>query len=380
MKVVLTGWGAITPLGASPQAMAEAVRRGQTPFVPSPWGYPVAPAPSPNVRALVGPMKNARYLCRAGRLAVAAAVQAVADAGLAPPLSQAALFLGLGPHLEATPPQALWLLSAMPSTTTSLVAATLGIHGESATLLGACAASTQALAWGARAIAEGRTAVALVGGADSRVGERAVAAYASAGVLAPADIRPFDTERSGFIPAEGAAMMVLESEEHARGRGARILASVLGTGIGIDGRELTDPNPETMAPVVRGALEGTAVDPSQLLVLAHGTGTRAGDAAEAAMLEAELGSDFPGAVTALKSWLGHGAAACGLMELALFFACRSHGFVPPVRGLATPCARLPFMRACRPWQPRLLLVESFGFGGQAAAVLMELTHALGSPV
>lgn len=380
MNVVLSGWGAITPLGATPKAMAEAVLQGHRPFVPSPWGSPVAQAPCPNLRTIVGPMKNARYLCRAGRLAVAAAMQAVADAGLLPPPAQAALFLGLGPHLEAPPSQALWLLSAMPSTTTSLVAATLGICGESATLLGACAASTQALAWGARAIAEGHAAVALVGGADSRVGERAVAAYRSAGVLAHEDIRPFDAARSGFIPAEGAAMLVLESEDHARARGARILAKVLGIGLGIDGTQLTDPSVETMTQVVRQALGSTAVDYSQLLVLAHGTGTPVGDAAEASMLEAVLGSDFPGAITALKSWLGHGAAACGLMELALFLACRAQGFVPPVRGLFTPCTQLRLVRQCWSWQPRFVLLENFGFGGQAAAVLLDFAHAVGTPL
>lgn len=370
MMAVITGVGAITPLGADPTAMAQAVQAGRTPFVASPWGPPVALAPEPP--PWPGRLKNARYLTRAGRLTLAAALQAAANAGLQGRLGQAHLVLGLGPHLEPPPPQALWLLSAMPATTTAVTAAALGLTAEATTLLGACAASTQALVLGARAVAEGRAPVVLAGGGDSRTGERAVAAYAAAGVLAAETMRPFDQDRDGFVPAEGAAVVVLESPEHAAARGARVLARIVGTGLAVDGARLTDPAPAAMAQAVRAALAGDAVDPARLLVLAHGTATQAGDAAEAAMLEEVLGPDFPGAVTALKGWLGHGAAACGAMELALLLACLEAGFVPPTPGLARPCTSLPVLRAPRPGQPGWVLLESFGFGGVAAALLLAL--------
>ncbi len=373
MKAVLTGIGAVTPLGATLQDIHAALKTQHVPTLPSPWGFPIAPAPEPNLRGLVGRDKNLRYLTRAGQLTLAAAIQATAHAGLKRPLSHAHLILGLGPHLEPPPPQALWLLSAMPATTTAVTAAVLEIRHEASTILGACAASTQALIMASRSIAEGRAPLVLAGGGDSRVGERAVAAYAAAGVLTSTAMRPFDINRDGFLPAEGAAVFVLEHPAHAAARGAEVLAEVVGTGLAVDGSRLTAPSPEAMAAAVRAALAGAEVNPAELLVLAHGTATPAGDAAEAAMLEAIVGSTFPGAVTALKSWIGHGAAACGAMELAVFFAAQQAGFVPGIQGLCHPCTTLPLLRTPRPWRPRWVLLESFGFGGIAAAILLRLT-------
>jgi len=369
MRVAITGFGVISPLGSSPEEIQAAIHRGGPPFHTSASGQLVAPMVLPPKRQL-GPCKNARYLGRAGTATLAAALAAVAHAGLRPPLPEAALYLGLGPNLEDPPPQALWLLPLLPNTTTAVVAGSLGIGGENATLLAACAASTQALALGARAVASGLAPLAIVGGGDSRIGPRAVAAYAAAGVLTATDIRPFDQCRDGFVPGEGAAVFVLEDIQRARGRGACIWGEVVGWGIGIDGTHLTDPHPEAMACTVRQALAQAPLDPAAGCVLAHGTGTPAGDQAEAQMLEAVFGGDV-GGVAALKSWLGHGAAACGAVELAVFFALQTVGEVPPVRGLENPCTSLPVLQDFRPWRPAWVLLESFGFGGQSAALLIR---------
>lgn len=377
-RVVITGSGFVLPLGDNRQDVLSALREPHGPFIRSEVDpqTAVCPVPGFDFKSHVGRCKQARYLTRGQQLCLAAALRAVDDAGLGSgDLDRAGLFLGLGPNLQARPRQdrALWLLDYLPNTATSVLAEILGAHGENLTIMTACAASTQALGQGFRAVASGLADVALAGGGDSRLGPEGIRAYRQAGVLATGferpelACRPFDTARCGFASGEGGAAFILESLEHATRRGAPILAEMVSASSTMDGASLTGPDPAGTAAsqAVRCCLERLPGD--SLCVLAHGTGTLLNDAVEGDILARTVPSAT--AIAAFKSWIGHLAAACGCAELALGLICAAHGQFPAIAGLENPCRHgLPFLREPTRLQPKSLLLQSFGFGGQNACL------------
>ena len=175
----------------------------------------------------------------------------------------------------------------------------------------------------------------------------------------------------------GGAAFVLESLSSAQARGAHVHAEILGYGASVDAESLTAPEARgTWAELaVRGALEEVGLDAAGLGWLsAHGTGTQLNDQAESLLWERLLG-DVPGgpAVMAFKSWLGHGSSACGALELCCALAAWRDGRMPPVRHLERPCSpRLDFVREPRPFPSSRGLLENFGFGGQNAALAVDL--------
>ena len=377
-RVVITGSGFVLPLGDNRQDVLSALREPYGPFLRSESDPQVAVCAVPNfdLKFHVGRCKHARYLTRGQQLCLAAAVRAVDDAKLrASDLDQAGLFLGLGPNLQARPrdDRALWLLDYLPNTVTSVMAEILNAHGENLTIMTACAASTQALGQAFRAVASGLADVALAGGGDSRLSREGVRAYRQAGVLATnferpeLACRPFDLARSGFAIGEGGAIFALESLDHARGRGARILAEIVGASSSLDGASLTGPDPagDAASRAVLRCLESLPSD--TLCVLAHGTGTVLNDAVEGEILANTAPHAI--AIAAFKSRIGHLAAACGSAELALGLICAAHGQFPGIAGLENPCRDdLPLLREPTHLQPESLLLQSFGFGGQNACL------------
>lgn len=377
-RVVITGSGFVLPLGRSVPEVLQALDASHGPFVRSSHDPDVAVCPVRDfdLKTHVGRCKNARYLSRGQQLCLAAGILAVDAAGIGPDdLDRAGLFLGLGPNLQARPREdrALWLLDCLPNTLAATMAEILGLHGENLTIMTACAASTQALGQAYRTVAAGLADVALAGGGDSRLSLEGVRAYRQAGVLATGferpelACRPFDQGRSGFAVGEGGAMFVLESLDHARNRGADILAEVVFASSSLDGGSLTSPDPTGNSAVraVRDCLEATGTD--GLLVLAHGTGTVLNDEAECRILAATTPHAL--AIQAFKSRIGHLASACGAAELALGLACAARGRFPAIANLSAPCCLdLPFLRACAALRPRNILVQSFGFGGQNACL------------
>lgn len=448
-RVVITGAGAFTPLGHTPQDMTRAIREGRSPFRHAPPlpGAACAPVPDFDAAAATGRWRHRRYLSRGGQLALAAALTATRQAGYAcdndtggirgmggagdtgsatgdggtPPLPRlpddTALVAASGPNMDvgadfpaACAPRtgdnaaisglehpdldALWMLRWLPNTAASAVAMRCGVRGEGLVLGTACAASLQAVGEAARRVRWGLAPAALAVGGDSRLSEGGLLGYARAGAiqrdLDPADAnaphhacRPFDATRRGFVPGEGGAAFVLEPLEVALARGAAPLAEVLGMGAALDGHALTAPEPEARRAeaAVRGALAEACLSPADVhWVAAHGTGTALNDAAEIRLLErlfADAG--HAPAVTAVKSWTGHCASACGAVELAVLLACAAGGFLPPVRNLTTPeSARLDFVRQPRPLPTSgnnggsIGLLLNFGFGGQNAALVVRL--------
>lgn len=377
-RVVITGSGFVLPLGECRKTVAAALDLPHGPFVRAPFDSDVAACPIPDftLKNVLGRCKDARYLSRGQQLCLAAAVHAVDDARLSSArLSDAGLFLGLGPDIEARPREdkALWLLHFLPNTATAILAKILGLHGENLTIMTACAASLQALGQAFHAIRDGRCEFALAGGGDSRLSAPGTAAYKQAGVLAtgfarPEEAcRPFDRDRSGFAIGEGGAVFALETLDHALDRKAPILAEIVAATSSLDGHSLTDPDPAGSA---AGNALGRCLDACQTTspcVVAHGTGTRANDAMEGQLLRTAVPQ--AALICAFKSRIGHLASACGAAELALALLCASNKRFPAIANLEHPCLDgLPLARTATSLHPDVLLLENFGFGGQNACL------------
>jgi 3-oxoacyl-[acyl-carrier-protein] synthase II len=222
---------------------------------------------------------------------------------------------------------------------------------------------------------------ALAGGGDSRLSSGALLAYQKAQALyqgseLPREAqRPFDERRSGFVPGEGSAFFVLENAEQALERRAPIQAEVCGYGASMDGDAMTAPRPDGRwaEQAVRSALAQAGMTPEKIdLISAHGTGTPLNDEVEARMIQRVFDPYRP-VVLALKSWIGHLAAACGAVELALCLCALRTGIWPWIRNLDTPCnPRLNYLRSGdRFTAPENLLLQNFGFGGQNAALVIR---------
>lgn len=396
-RVVITAMGMVTSLGDTPERIAHSVRSGQVTFQYSGSDKRtiVAPVDDFELRRYTGRFKNLRYLHRGAAMAAAAAVQTARKAGLNKnQWETTGLFVGVGPNLDlggecprikqgtidAEPLPALWILRFLPNTAASSIARITGIRGENLTVGNACAASLQALGEAFRKIRDGYLKTALAGGGDSRLSPGALLAYHKAqalcrGMHPPLEAqRPFDQRRSGFVPGEGGAFFLLEAETHAVKRRATILAEVCGYGASMDADAMTAPRPDGhwAEQAVRSAMAQSGVQTDQIdMISAHGTGTPLNDEVEGRMIQQVFEPHRP-TVLALKSWIGHLAAACGAAELALCLTGLQTGVWPWVRNLDTPCnPRLNYLLPGGRPAPGYILLQNFGFGGQNAALVIR---------
>jgi 3-oxoacyl-[acyl-carrier-protein] synthase II len=267
----------------------------------------------------------------------------------------------------------------------AMLALTHGLRGEAYGLMGACAAGTMAIGDGKRLIESGAVDAAVVGGADAHSSEYFKSAYRNMRATSRTGIsRPFDRRRDGFVPGEGAAVVVLEREEAARERGARILGAVRGYGASSDAYHLTAPRPDASGAehAVRAALDNADVDPPQVAyVNAHGTSTPLNDRAETAAIKQALGEDAAHEVrvSSLKSAIGHLQGGAGAAEaIATLLALREE-LAPPTLGHEEPEDGLdldyvpqraaPLERAGD--DPLIGLSNSFGFGGHNACLVLQ---------
>jgi 3-oxoacyl-[acyl-carrier-protein] synthase II len=397
-RVVITAMGMVTSLGDTPGELANRVRGGQVAFqyVGTDPRAVAAPVSDFDVLRHTGRFKSRRYLTRAGAMAVAAAVRAAGQAALSSrQWESAGLFVGAGPNLDlggecpsiqhgamdAEKLPALWMLRFLPNTAASVIAQLAGIRGENLTVGSACAASLQAVGEAYRKIKDGYLMAALAGGGDSRLSPGALLAYRKAQALyrgadPPREAqRPFDQRRSGFVPGEGGAFFVLENARQAVERGAVVLAEVCGYGATLDGDAMTAPRPDGRwaEAAVRSALDQARMDPGNIdMIAAHGTGTWLNDAVEAQMIQRIFHPHRPW-VLALKSWVGHLAAACGAVELAMCLSAMQTGVWPWIRNLETPSnPDLNYLRSSDSLAVSgNILLQNFGFGGQNAALVIR---------
>ncbi len=261
------------------------------------------------------------------------------------------------------------------------VAMRYGLTGHNMATLSACASSNHAIGEGMRLIRDGYLDLCVVGGSEAATVPLTVAAFSQMTALTKnpdpeTASRPFDADRSGFVLSEGAASLILESEEHAAARGARTYCEVAGYGASDDAHHITAPDPKgsgaTLA--MRWALQEAGAEPADVSYInAHGTSTQLNDAAETVAIRAALGEDVAHriAVSSTKSMTGHMLGAAGAVEGAVCALAIANGKVPPTIHYATPdpdCDLDVVPNVAREMPVTLALSNGFGFGGQNASV------------
>lgn len=393
--------GVISSLGKSPAEIQASLLQGRVAFERPDFDQEVVISPVRHfdLRHYTGAFKEKRYLNRGAAFALASALEATRESGLAHDnLTRAGLFVGAGPHLDIGTEfpeitdgrldrgkvDALWILRFLPNTAASVIAKTCGVRGENLTIGTACAATLSAVGEAYRRIRDGYLDCALAGGGDSRAHPGGILAYKTAGALFRGEgdpdgsSRPFDENRGGFVSGEGGAFFVLEERDHALNRGAAILGEIAGYGNTMDGHRMTAPAPDgkMAGEAVRKAMVEAGVSASEIdFIATHGTSTVLNDHVEAKIIQ-DL---FPGktpAVIALKSWIGHLSTACGAVELAIILAAQAMDYLPKIRNLDLPCAEgIDFVHTGRHVKGKTFIIENFGFGGQNAALVIKRQEA-----
>lgn len=248
-------------------------------------------------------------------------------------------------------------------------------------IVSACASSTHAIGLAAQSIRGGQADAVFAGGADAPLTVGIIRAWESMRVLATGNgrpdeaCRPFSADRKGLVLAEGSAVLLLESEENARRRGATVLAEIAGFGATSDAGHVTDPSADGAARAMRLALADARLAGDEVgYINAHGTGTRANDPTETAAIRGVFGATPP-PVSSTKSLHGHAMGASGAIELASSILALRDGFLPPTINLERPdpdCDLDYVPNHPREARVRTFLSNSFGFGGMNAVLAVRL--------
>ena len=280
--------------------------------------------------------------------------------------------------------QPLYATMIIPNIAAAQVAMQYGIKGPNSTVVTACAASTHAIGNAARIIERGDADVMLAGGTEASLCHTGIAAFNAIKALStrnedPAHAsRPFDRERDGFVPGEGAGTLVLESLEHAQGRGARIYGEVAGFAVTDDAFHAVAPDETGQAPArcITNALADAGVRPEEVdYVNAHGTSTQLNDAAETRALKMALGEHARRVpISSTKSMVGHLLGAAGAVEAIATLLSINRGIVHATINYANPdpdCDLDYIPNEARRLDVRTAISNSFGFGGQNAVVVLK---------
>jgi len=390
-RVVVSGLGVVSPYGSGTKTFWAGLAAGACAIRPitliDTEGFRSRVAAEVPADAMAGLGVSPRR-ARADRLGLAAAREALADAGLGPAdRAEAALVIGAvgGGMLEgeawyweetrtARPsPRIKALRSILPYTHAETIGWRLGIGGPKETVVMACASGAASIALAADLVREGVVPLALAGGVDALT-RICFMGFNALKLLDPDPCRPFDRDRKGMSIGEAAAFVVLEDAERCRARGAREIAKLLGAGISTDAHHVTSPHPEGegMARAMTLALAAAGVDPRAVdYVNAHGTGTLQNDRTEALAIARVLGAGrVP--ISSTKSLVGHTMAAAGSLEAVASILALHHGLIPPTANLREVDPEIPFdcvPNIARPAPIEVALTNSFGFGGQNVSLI-----------
>jgi 3-oxoacyl-[acyl-carrier-protein] synthase II len=390
--VVVSGLGIVSPYGAGVKSFWTGLTAGTCAIKPitlidtEGFRSRIAAEVPAEVVATLG---VSRRRSRADRLALAAAREARADAGLeGAARRRAALLIGAvgGGMLEGEnwywgeargrPAGSMRALrSILPLSHAETLGGRLGLTGPKETVVMACASGAASIALGADLVRAGVTPTALVGGVDALT-HICFMGFNALKVLDPTPCRPFDRDRRGMSIGEAAAFLVVEDADHCRARGGRVHARLTGYGMTTDAHHVTAPHPEGegMIHAMEQALADAGLPPSAVgYVNAHGTGTPQNDRAEAMALRRVFGEGGV-LVSSTKSLVGHTMAAAGSVEAAATILALQHGLLPPTAGLEHLDPEVPFdclPITARPAEVGAALSNSFGFGGQNVSLVFE---------
>ncbi len=397
-RVMITGLGAISGLGLNAAAFWEALQAGQSAIKP-------LDPPMDGIKIPVGSMvpdfapenyfssDELTILDRFSQLAVIAAQEAVDDAGLVcgeDILTDAAAIIGSGcggKHTdEATYDQLykqqksrahpLTIPKGMPSAAASMVSIHLGIKGPAFSLASACASGSHAIIQGSTMIQSGMVDVAIVGASDAPFTYGLLKSWEALRVASKDTCRPFCVDRSGLVLGEGAGMLVLESEQHAKQRGARIYAELAGSGMTSDAGHITRPDVTGITNAINNALHHAEISFSEVdYINAHGTATQANDIAETEAINRVFdGYAKHLAVSSTKSMHGHVLGASSALELVATTLAMHHGIIPPTANFteADELCNLDYVpNEAREQEVNIAMSNSFAFGGLNAVIAIR---------
>lgn len=420
-RIVITGVGAVTNLGTSAAATWAAMREGKSGISPieaeafgrysQKWDVRIAgQIKNWDPGSVIDP-REARRLDRFCQLGVAAAIEAVSNSGIdfsRVDGERAGVILGSGIGGIQTIEEGEWLMRErgpdrispftvprlMANAAAGNISIRFGLKGPASTHATACASSGHALGDAMHSMRRGEADVMIVGGAEATIIPICVAAFSAMRALSVRNddptraSRPFDIDRDGFVLAEGAAMLILETEEHAKARGAQILAEMVGYANAGDAHHITAPDPAGSGAgrAMRWALRDAHLRPEQIdYVNAHGTSTPLGDQAEVEAVLALFGDHAHKSrggkllMSSTKSMHGHCLGASGAVEMIACIHAVREGVIAPTINLHTPAAGhdkpapfdvdlVPNHAKERP--VRYAMNNTFGFGGHNCSLIV----------
>lgn len=407
-RVVITGMGVITPLGSELESFWQALKDGKSgirrisSFDASHLPCQIAgEIPDFAPRQYMG-AKLARRIPRSAQIGLAAAIQAMQHAGLphtAPHPKRAGVVFGTAigglDHfvegiekfrrrgVEKVNP--FVLPGGIPNLSAHLIAERFQCLGPNMTITTACATGAQTIGEATQLIRHGRADLVIAGGTEALINDYSMAGFIAMRAL-PVNYnhdptsasRPFDAQREGFVFSEGAGALVLESLEHARERGASILAEVIGYAASSDAYHIAAPHPdgEGAARTMQWALEDAGITPHEIdYINAHGTSTPLNDAIETQAIKAVFGQRaYEVPINSSKSMLGHAMGASGALEAIVCVLSIRDQFLHPTINLENPdpaCDLDYVPQAGRAHPIRITLSNAFGLGGQNACLIIK---------
>ncbi len=396
-RVVVTGWGVVSSIGHTAASYWSSLVRGVSGIAPA----TIIPTDQ-LTQKMVAEVKNFEagkhfddrrivMLDRVSQFAVVAAREAIAHSGISfdGPLAEGtATIIGTGVGGQSTQDEnykrlyrdnakrlhPLTIPKLMVNAPASQVSMHCGLRGPAFAVASACASATHAIGMAFHMVRSGAVTCAVTGGADACITFGTMKGWEAMRVMAPDTCRPFSRDRKGLVIGEGAAIVVLESLDHARKRSATILGEIVGFGMSSDAYDLTSPDEGGMVRALTGALADGGVSAQDIqYVNAHGTGTAANDETETRAIKRVFGSHSATlAVSSNKSMLGHALGAAGGLELVATLMGMREGIAPPTMNYLgpDPACDLDYVpNEARPLRIDAALSSSFAFGGLNAVLV-----------
>ncbi len=407
-RAVITGMGAITPLGSSIETYWNGLVSGVsgvrkiTQFDTT--GFPCQIAgeiPDFNPELYLD-RKEARRLPRSAQISLASAIQAVNDAGLPATMAdkeRSAVVYGtalggidqIDEGIITLRTQGISRVNpftipfGIPNLSSFLIARQFQCLGPNSTIVTACATGTQTIGEAAELIRRGKVDVVISGGTESLIKDYSIAGFCAMRALPlnyndnpTAASRPFDADREGFILSEGAGALVVENLEHALNRNARIYAEIIGHSSTSDAFHIAQPDPDAEGAIrtMRWALDDAGITPSEIdYINAHGTSTPLNDSTETKAIKAVFGEHaYKLAISSTKSMIGHAMGASGTLEAIACVLTIVHSVIHPTINYSKPdpeCDLDYVPNQARKQVVRYTLSNSFGLGGQNACLILK---------
>lgn len=399
-QVVVTGMGAVTPIGNSVSEFTTALFEGRSGADPLQRFEPAELATrfAAEVKGVEHEYKDVKLTF--GLLAAAEAMQQAFGDDAKLQQVRAQLSIGIGLELFSMPDliasrrpgfelpterrEAMSFLNTPSDLVAHIISRQYAFSVPPMIHISACAASTDAIGKGFEAIRDNRADVVLAGGADSMINPMGLGGFSRIGALSTRNddphtaSRPFDKTRDGFMLGEGAGFIVLESEQHAHARNAPILARISGYGNSLDAWSVSDPHPEGAGALraMRAALQSAGLTSRDIsAVNAHGTSTEKNDPAETCALQTLLGDHCPNVpVHATKSMIGHLISASGAVETIAVISCMQQNSLHHTANLQDvdeACLLDHVLHSPRQVELQHVLKNSFGFGGKNACLVVS---------